>query len=47
MLKCFRSPFVVQVNSTITWAFGKLRGILCSHRDLAHRIGELGRRYDE
>jgi hypothetical protein len=41
-----RSPRAVQVNIAIMRAFVKLREILASHRDLAHRLEEMEDRYD-
>jgi len=36
----------VQVNIAIMRAFVKLRGMLASHRDLAHRLDEMEKKYD-
>jgi len=41
-----RSPRAVQVNIAIMRAFVKLREILATHRDLAHRLGEMESKYD-
>jgi phage regulator Rha-like protein len=41
-----RSQRAVQVNIAIMRAFVKLREILASHRDLAHRLDEMEKKYD-
>ena len=41
-----RSPRAIQVNVGIVRAFVKLREMLASHRELAHKLQELERKYD-
>ena len=41
-----RSHRAVQVNIAIMRTFVKLRELMNSHRDLAHKIDSLERRYD-
>jgi phage regulator Rha-like protein len=41
-----RSKRAVQVNIEIMRAFVRLRQILASHKDLAHKLNELERKYD-
>ena len=36
----------MQVNIAIMRAFVKLRGMLASHRDLAHRLDDMEKKYD-
>lgn len=42
-----KSPRAVEVNIEIVRAFVRLRRILASHVDLAKRLDELERNYDE
>ena len=42
-----RSPRAVKVNIEIMRAFVRLRGMLAAHADLARRLDDLGRKYDE
>ena len=42
-----RSKGAVQVNIEIMRAFVRLRELLATHADLAHRLGELEKRYDK
>ena len=41
-----RSARAVQVNIAIMRAFVKLREMLATHKDLAHRLDELEQKYD-
>ena len=41
-----RSPRAVAVNIAVMRAFVHLREIIVSHKDLAHKIEEMERRYD-
>jgi hypothetical protein len=42
-----RSPRAIEVNIAIMRAFVKLRQILSSHADLARKLDELEKKYDE
>jgi len=42
-----RSPRAIQVNIAIMRTFARLRHILASHADLARKLDELERKYDE
>jgi len=40
------SPRAIQVNIQIMRTFGKLRGMIASHKDLARKLAELEKKYD-